>query len=57
MRADDACSGLLSTVKLLTDMEPIYQRTRNNREINTDIIAQEMGLSHGRKRCKNGLRP
>jgi len=49
--SDNACSGRPSNVKPLEIKEQIYQRIRDN------LTASEIAISHGKKRCKIGLRP
>jgi hypothetical protein len=50
---NDVGSERPSTVKI---KQKAYQRTRDNRRISTDVFAFEIGISHGKKRFKDGLR-
>jgi hypothetical protein len=54
---DDAHSGLSSIVTGVQVKRQINQRIWDNRRINSDETASEMINSHGKNRCKNGLRP
>jgi hypothetical protein len=53
----DARSGRTSTVKCAEVKEQIYQHIRDNRSTSIYETAFEMSISHGKKRCKNGLWP
>jgi hypothetical protein len=57
-KADERCQrcGPSSDITRVVFLEHINKRIRNNRRISTDGTASEMGISQGKKRCKNDIR-
>jgi hypothetical protein len=52
----DASSGRLSTATCVEVKEQNDYRVRDNRRISVDETASDMSTTHGKNRCKNGLR-